>query len=131
MKKAVFIVLALAIIWAIPGARNRIGVALLPVFERLGPVGEAAANPVRAFQARNDLSFILRILQDERTEGRQLPDERTFPDWIRRRMPQESGLDPWGNAYWLRRTGNVYVAGSNGPDGERDTEDDVVQQATI
>lgn len=131
MKKAVFLVLALAIIWAIPGVRQRIGVAMLPVLERLGPVGEIAANPVRAFQARNDLSFILRIMHDDRTEGRRLPDERSFMDWIDQRMPQETGIDPWGNEYWLRRQGTTYIVGSSGPDGVRDTKDDVIRDAVI
>lgn len=131
MKKVIFLVLALAIIWAIPGVRQRIGVAMLPVLERLGPVGEWAANPVRSFQARTDLSFFLRIMQDDDTEGRALPDDRSFQQWIDRRMPQETGLDPWGNEYWLRRNGSVYTTGSNGVDGVRDTDDDIVQRETI
>ncbi|HEX2168321.1 MAG TPA: hypothetical protein VHG09_13890, partial [Longimicrobiales bacterium] len=94
MKKAIFIVLALAIIWAIPGVRHRIGVAMLPLLEKLGPVGDFAASPVRAFKARSELSFFLRIMQDDETEGRALPNERTFTDWIDRRMPQETGIDP-------------------------------------
>jgi hypothetical protein len=131
MKKAILLVLALAIIWAIPGVRQRIGVAMLPVLERLGPVGDKAANPVRAFQARNDMSFILRIIQDDRTEGRRLPDEATFRQWMDRRMPKATGLDPWGNEYWLRRSGNTYIVGSSGPDGERDTDDDVIRDAVL
>jgi hypothetical protein len=131
MKKIIFLVLALAILWAIPGVRQRIGVAMLPLLERLGPVGEKVADPVRAFKARNEMSFFLRILLDDRTEGRRLPDERSFTNWVRERMPQETGIDPWGNTYWLRRQTNAWVVGSNGPDGERDTEDDVVQEAVI
>lgn len=131
MKKAIFIVLALAIIWAIPNVRQRIGVALLPAFERLGPIGEKAADPIRGVKARNQLSFFLRIISDDHAENRQLPDERTFREWMDRRMPQESGIDPWGNEYWLRRRGNAFTAGSNGPDGVRDTDDDVIQETTV
>jgi hypothetical protein len=131
MKKAIFIVLALAIIWAIPGVRQRIGVALLPAFERLGPIGEKAADPMRGVKARNQLGFFLRIITDDHAENRQLPDESTFREWMDRRMPQESGIDPWGNAYWLRRRGNVFTAGSNGADGVRDTDDDVIQEAAV
>lgn len=131
MKKAIFVVLALAIIWAIPGVRQRIGVAMLPLFERLGPVGEKAANPVRAFQARTDLSFFLRMIQDDETEGRTLPDPRSFKQWIDRRLPEETGIDPWGNEYWLRLTGTTFTTGSNGADGVRDTEDDIMQHETI
>lgn len=131
MKKAIFLVLALAIIWAIPGVRQRIGLAMLPVLEKLGPVGDFAASPVRAFKARNELAFFLRIMQDDDAEGRALPNERTFADWIDRRMPQETGIDPWGQAYWLERRGSTFTVGSSGADAERGTDDDVTQQSTI
>lgn len=131
MKKAILAVLVLAIIWAIPDVRNRIGVALMPVLERLGPVGEKIANPVRAFQARNDLGFFLRIMEEDDTQGRRLPDTAGFSDWLEERMPQESGIDPWGEPYWMRRTGNRITVGSNGPDMLAKTEDDIVQEAAV
>jgi hypothetical protein len=131
MKKIVFLILALAIAWAIPGVRNRIGVAVLPVLERLGPVGEKLANPARAFKARNQLAFFLRIINDDRTEARALPEDRTFTQWVRGRMPQESGIDPWGNPYWLRRRGTTFMVGTDGPDGVRDTADGETQVATF
>ncbi|MGH7448293.1 MAG: hypothetical protein ACRELT_12070, partial [Longimicrobiales bacterium] len=109
MKKVIILVLALALIWAIPGLRQRVGVATLPLLERLGPVGEWAVNPVRGIKARNQESFFLRILNDDRAEGRTLPDAGTFQDWIRRRTPEETGMDPWGKPYWLRRNGSVYT----------------------
>jgi hypothetical protein len=131
MKKLVTFVVVLAVIWAIPGLRNRIGVAALPLLDRLGPVGEKAADPFRGWKARNDAAFYLRIINDDRTEQRPLPDERTFTEWVRRRMPEESGVDPWDGEYWLRRRGTVFTVGSSGPDGERDTDDDVTQTATF
>jgi hypothetical protein len=131
MKKIIFLILALAIAWAIPGVRNRIGVAVLPVLERLGPIGERLGNPARAFKARNQLAFFLRIINDDRTEARPVPEERTFTQWIRGRMPEEDGIDPWGNPYWLRRRGNTFTVGTNGPDGVRDTADDETQVATF
>lgn len=131
MKKLIFLVVALAIIWAIPGVRNRIGVALLPLLERLGPVGERVADPVRAFQVRTHLSFILRIISDDETENRQLPDASSFKQWMSQRMPQESPLDPWGSEYWLERQGRAFRVGSDGPDAVRGTDDDVIQEATI
>lgn len=131
MKRILFLILALAIIWAIPGVRNRIGVAALPLLERLGPVGQKAADPFRRWKARNDQEFYLRMINDDHAEGRALPEERTFMDWVDRRMPQETGLDPWDREYWLRRRGMTFTVGSNGPDGERDTADDVTHSATF
>ncbi|MBR9989573.1 MAG: hypothetical protein KFH98_07450 [Gemmatimonadetes bacterium] len=131
MKKILTLIVLLAIVWAVPALRNRIGLAAVPVLEKLGPAGEKAANPFRRWEARNELSFYLRMMNDDRTEARALPDERDFSEWVRRRMPEETGIDPWGGSYWLRRRGNEYIVGSNGPDGVRDTPDDVTQSATM
>ena len=131
MKKILVLVIVLAIIWAVPGLRHRIGVAALPLLERLGPVGERLATPVHNFKVRNQASFYLRIMRDDMTEGRQLPDARTFAQWAARRFPAESATDPGGNAYWLKRDGRTYTVGSNGADGQRDTDDDVTDSATF
>lgn len=130
MKKFILFVLILAIVWAIPDVRNRIGAASVPLLSRLGPVGERIADPFREVRARNEMKFFLRILGDDRSEGRQLPDERAFSQWVRRRMPEETGIDPWGNPYWLRRGPRTFIIGSNGADGQRDTNDDVTQSLT-
>ncbi|HEX6308226.1 MAG TPA: hypothetical protein VFZ69_08570 [Longimicrobiales bacterium] len=127
MKKVIGAVLLLAIIWAIPGVRNRIGAAAVPLLDRLGPAGEAVANPFREVRARNEIKFFLRILGDDRAEGRPIPDEGTFVQWIDRRMPQETGIDPWGTEYWMKRSGNAFTVGSSGVDRKRDTDDDVVE----
>jgi hypothetical protein len=131
MKKILVLIIVLAIIWAVPGLRHRIGVAALPLLERLGPAGERMATPVHNFKARSQVSFYLRIMRDELTEGRQLPDPRSFPQWAARRFPSESATDPWGNPYWLKRDGRLYTVGSNGADGRRDTDDDVTDSASF
>ena len=131
MKKLVAAVLLLAIIWAIPAVRNRLTVAILPVLEKLGPVGDRIANPARAYKARTQEAFYIRMLEDDDTEGRALPDERNFQQWVDRRMPQETGIDPWGRRYWLKRRGTTFTIGSDGPDGQRNTADDVTQVITF
>jgi hypothetical protein len=131
MKKILMLVIVLAIIWAVPGLRHRIGFAALPLLERLGPVGERMATPMHNMKARNQVSFYLRIMRDEQTEGRQLPDARSFTQWTARRFPSEPATDPWGNAFWLSRDGRRYTIGSNGADGQRGTADDVTESATF
>lgn len=131
MKKVIAVVLLLAIIWAIPGIRNRIGAAAVPLLDRIGPVGEAIANPFREVRARNDLKFYLRILADDFAEGKGVPQERDFIRWIDRRMPQETGIDPWGREYWMRRRDRTVIVGSDGVDGKRDTADDVTESVTL
>ncbi|HSJ33274.1 MAG TPA: hypothetical protein VK933_17670 [Longimicrobiales bacterium] len=131
MKRFIVFIVLLAVVWAIPEARNRIGVAALPLLERLGPVGERAANPFRRWKARNEAEFFLRIISDDRAEVRPLPEERLFKDWVLRRMPEETGVDPWGSDYWLRRRGSTFTVGSSGPDRQRDTADDVTVTETF
>jgi hypothetical protein len=125
MRKVLIIIVILAIAWAIPGVRGRIGVALLPLSERLGPVGDYISTPARRFSAKNDQTNIARIITTDFEEGRPVPDARTFQAWLKRRAPQMDASDPWGNAYWLVRARGTLTIGSNGVDGRRDTDDDV------
>jgi hypothetical protein len=132
MKKLIGFIIVLAVIWAVPGLRNRVGVLALPLLERLGPVGERVAEPVENWKAKNQVKFYLRMIRDDATEGRPLPDARGFTQWTRRRFAEETGLDPWGNAYWLTRSGaRTVTVGSNGADGELGTPDDVSESATF
>lgn len=131
MKKVIAAVVLLAIIWAIPAVRNRVTVAVLPLLEKLGPVGDRIADPARAYKARSQQAFYIRMLEDDDTEGRALPTERNFSEWVDRKMPQETGIDPWGRPYWLKRQGTRFTVGSDGPDGQRDTDDDVTQEVTL
>lgn len=132
MKKILVLIVILAAIWAIPAARQRVGELALPLLSKLGPVGERIANPVRSFKAKNQAAFFLRILNDDLTEGRQLPDPRRFGEWMRLRTPHEEHADPWGNPYWLKRQGrSTWIVGSNGADGLPDTADDVSDSATF
>jgi hypothetical protein len=131
MKKILVLVIILALIWAVPGARERIGGAALPVLDRLGPAGEWLATPVRNLKARGQTKFFLRQLRDDATEGRELPDAARFADWLQRRVPREEHDDPWGRPYWLNREGRAFSVGSDGADGVRGTDDDVVESATL
>ena len=131
MKRFIVFIVVLAVVWAIPEARNRIGVAALPLLERLGPVGEAMANPFRRWKARNESEFFLRMMNDDHAEARALPEERSFKEWVLRRMPEETGVDPWGGDYWLRRRGTTFTVISSGPDRQPDTADDVTVTETF
>jgi hypothetical protein len=132
MKKLIVFVVVLAAVFAVTPLRERLCALTLPVLTRLGPVGDRLATPARRYSARNDLAFYKRLIESSQTEGRELPGDRTFAQWLRQRAPQDDGLDPWGNAYWLRRvrTGG-WELGSNGPDGERDTPDDITERLSF
>jgi hypothetical protein len=121
---AIFIVM-LAVVWAIPGFRGRVGAAALPALEKLGPAGAAVAAPLRRTVAKMRTTAILRAMASDYNEGRGVPEERDFPRWIRTRFPDDNHLDPWGNPYWFQRSPRTLVVGSSGPDGRRNTADDV------
>jgi hypothetical protein len=130
MNKIIALVVVLAIIWAIPAARTQLGASALPVLEKLGPRGEALIQPARREAAKKQINAILRVLASDLDTGQQLPDARTFQPWMNRRIPELTGRDPWGNPYWLeRRPEQPPTVGSNGPDGKRDTADDIRQTA--
>lgn len=129
MKKIVGLVIILAFIWAVPSLRGRVSAAALPVIEKLGPVGEFMINPLRRHAAKSGATHLHRVLSNDRDLGRQLPDERDFHEWVRRRIPGDDGLDPWGNPYWVSRSVGSMSVGSSGADGRRGTDDDVVHTA--
>jgi hypothetical protein len=125
MKKILVLVVVLAFIWAIPPLRTRVSAAALPVLVKLGPVGEFMITPARNYEARQDAGHFSRVMVRDRAQGREVPEERGFQDWLLRRIPEESGLDPWGSPYWMERALDGLRVGSDGADGERGTSDDV------
>lgn len=125
MKKILAVVVLLALIWAIPPVRARVGAAALPLLERLGPVGEKLLSPSRRYATQNEVIAIARMIANDQNEGRQLPDERGFHEWLTRRVYREDGVDVWGNRFWMRMRRDSVTVGSSGPDGKRTTKDDV------
>lgn len=104
-----------------------LGVALMLVFTFVGPGGgSGSGSPVLKLDEVGRVAANLEELkvsvQTHVLENRKLPAELT-----------ELGshpamyIDPWGNPFVLRQTGEkVFRLSSNGPDGEAGTDDDVV-----
>jgi hypothetical protein len=124
MKKIFIVVVLIAIIFAVPQLRSRVGATALPLLERLGPVGMALITPARRSATHHEVVEIARLIKADHEEGRPMPDEN-FTEWLRRRIVREDGIDVWGNPFWIRLTGITVQVGSNGPDGKRGTRDDV------
>jgi hypothetical protein len=132
VKKILILIVVLAAIWAIPGARNRFVAFMQPVAGKLGPVGEKRAGPMRRYTARTQLSSILQDLTATHDAGRTMPDARTFKSWLRAHPPSEQNeLDPWGQPYYLRQHEGVYTIGSAGPDTIKGNADDIVKSETF
>lgn len=71
-----------------------------------------------------DVADELKMYQRENFE--QLPSERQFPAWLASRFTGDGSLDGWGNTYEYRLTRDEMLLVSWGPDGERNTDDDIV-----
>jgi hypothetical protein len=85
------------------------------------------------YRAETDVKFIISQMQMERTEGRTLPNNtRAFNDWMSRKGGAgQRGKDPWGNFYWMKKSGGATTIGSNGPDGTVNTTDDIMKSAAL
>lgn len=129
MKKIMTVVLVLALITAIRPVRERVGAAAIPLLEKLGPAGAGLLNPARNMGAKAQTAEIARLLMNERQEGRPMPTQRGFQEWLMRRSGDRDLLtDPWGEPYWLAIERNVVTVGSSGADRTRNTADDVTRQ---
>jgi hypothetical protein len=125
-KKLLILAVLLGFAWSFPPTRRTISSALAPVLTKLGPVGDRAIEPTRRYDARNEVDFIAQQIEHERTQGRAVPNPRTFQEWLKQRVTtRRDGIDPWGKPYYFVRTGNTHAIGSDGADGERGTADDI------
>jgi hypothetical protein len=127
VRRLALVVLALAVLWALPGMRGRVSAAALPALEKLGPAGDVVVQPVRRMVAKARATGILRVIAADYNQGRPVPGESDFSRWLQTRLPDETSLDPWGRPYWLQRTRGTITVGSSGPDGRKGTADDVKQ----
>lgn len=128
--KLVVLVAVLAALWTIPAARERMAGAALPLLERMGPTGERLMAPAHRWAARHDLDEVLTGMKQDALEGRRPPDPQAFAAYARRQL-EKPAVDPWGQAYWLERAGRTVTVGSNGPDGERGSADDITKSAAF
>lgn len=128
MNRLIAFVVIMAVIWALPPVRERLAVAVQPVLERLGPVGQAILRPAQREAAKKQITSITRVIASRLEEGER-PPVGSLESWIRRHIPELSGRDPWNRPYWSDepRGRRVYIIGSNGPDGVQGTEDDITQ----
>jgi hypothetical protein len=125
MKKILIAVVLVALVWAVPAVRTKVVAAAVPVLERLGPVGDKLLTPSRKYATTNENIALARPSANDRTEGRTLPDDRGINQWLTKRIYREDGTDVWGNRFWMRIRRDSVTVGSNGPDGQRSTGDDV------
>jgi hypothetical protein len=92
-----------------------------------------ARNVVRVLQTRVELGTYARALANDRQIFEAaIPSPSAFSDWLRTSVSHADGrppeLDQWGKAYRLDALEDGFVISSDGPDGVRGTEDDLVER---
>jgi hypothetical protein len=131
MNKIITVIVILALIWAFPPVRARLAEVAHPVLERLGPAGQAMIRPAQREAAKKQITSIVRAMAADAQEGSRPASGTGFQPWMRRRMPELNGRDPWGNLYWAEYRGEALMVGSDGPDGTRGTTDDITQSVDL
>ncbi len=114
----------------VPALRERVEPRVVPVWDsglrRLDPVIEWAMVPVHRWAAEHEAQAIARMIRSRAERSGNLPLPSEFPDYLRRNWRGgKQGRDPWGNWYYLVVSRDSITVGSAGPDGERNTEDDI------
>jgi len=132
IKKVLIGLLLLGFAWAWEPTRVRMVLAAKPALERMGPFGERVITPIQRYNTRTEINFILDQIQLSRTEGRDVPDARTFQRWMQQRiLTKNHGKDPWDHPYYLIREGSTLTVGSTGEDGKRGSADDIRKSIPI
>jgi hypothetical protein len=125
-KKVLVALVLLGFAWSVPSFRQRIASGVEPALARLGPVGEQIMRPAQRWRASSDVAFLVKQMEALKLEGRPIPTtQQAFEQFAAHRTGESNGLDPWGRPYWMRRTTGFLTVGSDGPDGERNTADDI------
>lgn len=132
LKFVVIFILILGAAFGVPSIRARISPPLLPVLEKLGPVGDKLQAPVKKWAASNEAHVLLRRLAADYAQNRTLPSPLRFQIWIKQNTKSgKGGMDPWGRPYYMIHRAHELVVGSPGPDRIRDTADDVRAKAPL
>lgn len=130
LKLVLVLLVAIGFATAHPPTRERIATAAAPALAKLGPVGRVLLRPMHKVTAHNEVEFLLDQIELAKILGKDIPTETSFQNWIKQRVKTSAGVritgrDPWGSPYYLSRSQTAITIGSHGPDGERNTPDDI------
>lgn len=117
MKKLFLLALvALGVALAVPSSRAKI---VVPI-----------SNRIKQEIVPRRLGAIAGMVEARLRTGRGLPPARSFESWMAANS-SSSATDPWGNVYWVEGQRDGFVVGSNGPDGQRGTADDITERRSF
>ncbi|HEX9106202.1 MAG TPA: hypothetical protein VF832_03220 [Longimicrobiales bacterium] len=124
-----YLLIALGAAYSIAPIRARIEPPTARAWSHLTPYFNVVINPVKKDLVRREEIAIVGRMKEWRNEGHKVPEPGDFQDWLQQNI--SVGRDAWDNQYWMRvKDDDTTWIGSNGPDGLRDTDDDLVVQVT-
>ncbi len=127
-RLVLYLLIAIGAVATVPALRKRAEPHAAALWAHLSPTVRAFTDPVRASVTRREESALIDQLRQVHNAGQKLPDPGDFQQWIG--QTSTVSRDGWDNQYFLliQEDGTVWV-GSNGPDGIRSTNDDILTQA--
>jgi hypothetical protein len=91
------------------------------IVEQANPV----IQPVLVWSAEREIQRLSQGVRMEAREKYTLPTNRTWNSWLSENFSGDGTTDPWGALYSYQAWADSFAIGSDGPDGQRDTEDDI------
>ncbi len=127
-RLVLYLLIAIGAVATVPALRQRAEPHAAALWAHIAPTVRAFTDPIRASVTRREENALVDQLRSVHNAGQKLPDPDDFQKWIN--LTTTVSRDGWDNQYYLlvEENGEVWV-GSNGPDGIRSTDDDILTQA--
>ncbi len=124
-----YLLIAIGAVATVPALRKRAEPPAAALWAHLDPVVKSFTDPIRASVTRKEEAALVDQLRSIHNAGQKLPDPDDFQKWIN--LTSTVSRDGWNNQYYLRMESDSSCwVGSNGPDGLRSTDDDILTKCT-
>jgi len=127
IRLILYLLIAIGAFATVPALRRRAEPPAAALWSHIAPTVKAFTDPIRASVTRREEGALAEQLRQVHNAGQKLPDPDGFQHWIS--LTSTVSRDGWDNQYFMqaREDGTVWV-GSNGPDGLRSTDDDILTE---
>ena len=88
-------------------------------------IADPVIQPVLVWSAEREMARLSQGVRLQAREDFTLPTNRTWNAWLTENFSGDATTDPWGTLYAYQAWADSFAIRSDGPDGERDTEDDL------
>jgi hypothetical protein len=82
-------------------------------------------QPVLVWSAEREIERLSQGVRLEAREEYTIPTNRNWNAWLTENFSGDATTDPWGELYSYQAWADSFAVGSDGPDGQKDTEDDL------